>query len=521
MRIILLVVIVMFAACVEQSTRTEDSQSSREEASPTALIDVATAYPATTESPSVTVRREGNHHSRSLVDPLPTPTPNCPLGTTPPRGQASPSIEAEPMGAVWCFPLAPAPPTRVSGPNSWVDDFDTNQQMVRLDSGDMDYVIFDMVHNQYGKVKHFINANHWMVDLQGVNNQTPAGWTLMSGATMRPNRSFTFENGRLVVELDVAAAVPEYDDGNQLWPEVTWSTSPAIVNDAVENLYIYGHFKGHWASGCRINTGRYFTCALQYPHAPIPAEARNRCGAITDGNRLWEISHFQQCGTVHNYGIMPEKENRPWRQCRANQMDMFCRDRLRFEWSKAGLVTYVNGVKFFEDSGWPAAQQLPEQIVNGTTPLYVYFGQRGGMRTPHVLRVHWDRIAVNPRDADTHIQPPTQSPSYCPGQPQDTCPMIMTAAGGLATVSKSTVDILDFVYSPSDVTIEAGATVTWRNASGQGLSHSVTGVTGQFDSEIFSAGQQVAFTFDTPGVYRYSCIPHPTMQGSVTVVPKP
>src|SRR4029078_10332334 len=81
-------------------------------------------------------------HAAAFV--APTPLPGCALGNTTPAGQANPSAEYEPMGAIWCYPLtapsaAGVTPTRITGVNDWIDEFNINQQMVRFEDGDLDY----------------------------------------------------------------------------------------------------------------------------------------------------------------------------------------------------------------------------------------------------------------------------------------------------------------------------------------------------------------------------------------------
>ena len=36
-------------------------------------------------------------------------------------------------------------------------------------------------------------------------------------------------------------------------------------------------------------------------------------------------------------------------------------------------------------------------------------------------------------------------------------------------------------------------------------------------SGLIDPGHSFSFTFDTPGVFRYHCSPHPEMEGTVTV----
>ena len=79
------------------------------------------------------------------------------------------------------------------------------------------------------------------------------------------------------------------------------------------------------------------------------------------------------------------------------------------------------------------------------------------------------------------------------------------------------VAIVGRAYQPSQLTVGIGQTVTWQNGSlGQ---HTVTSVDGQFDSGVISTGSSFAMTFTKAGTFNYTCTIHPTMKGSVLVLP--
>jgi plastocyanin len=79
----------------------------------------------------------------------------------------------------------------------------------------------------------------------------------------------------------------------------------------------------------------------------------------------------------------------------------------------------------------------------------------------------------------------------------------------------NTVEIADFAFSPSTLTIVAGASVTWTNADA--VVHTATSGSGAFDSGDLDQGESFTFTFTTPGTYDYLCTPHPSMTGSIVV----
>jgi plastocyanin len=77
------------------------------------------------------------------------------------------------------------------------------------------------------------------------------------------------------------------------------------------------------------------------------------------------------------------------------------------------------------------------------------------------------------------------------------------------------VTISDFQFTPAQITVQQGDTVTWTNEGP--TSHSATSSDGSFDTGIFSAGGSRSATFDEAGTFAYICTPHPNMHGTVVV----
>ena len=76
-------------------------------------------------------------------------------------------------------------------------------------------------------------------------------------------------------------------------------------------------------------------------------------------------------------------------------------------------------------------------------------------------------------------------------------------------------EIVDFSFSPGELSIEVGSTVTWRN--GGEAPHTVTAEDGSFDSGMVAAGGSWSRTFESAGTFAYVCTFHPDMAGVVTV----
>jgi plastocyanin len=88
-------------------------------------------------------------------------------------------------------------------------------------------------------------------------------------------------------------------------------------------------------------------------------------------------------------------------------------------------------------------------------------------------------------------------------------------AGGARATSTSQVEIHEFHFTPSDLTVPVGTTVTWMNDDEE--THTITASGGLFASPGLEHAETFARRFDTPGTYGYFCALHPHMTGAVIV----
>jgi plastocyanin len=86
-----------------------------------------------------------------------------------------------------------------------------------------------------------------------------------------------------------------------------------------------------------------------------------------------------------------------------------------------------------------------------------------------------------------------------------------------AALADVRVRIDNFTFVPADLTIAPGTSVTWENADD--MVHSIVSTTGAFRSHALDTGDTFAFTFDSAGVFEYSCGLHPRMRGRIVVAP--
>lgn len=102
---------------------------------------------------------------------------------------------------------------------------------------------------------------------------------------------------------------------------------------------------------------------------------------------------------------------------------------------------------------------------------------------------------------------------------------LCVAAGACSSGTSPSPDsvqvvIQDFSYSPSNLSIKEGTTVTWVNHGS--LTHTVTGDTLQFDSGNIPSGGSYSLRFDHASAPSYHCTLHPPssypfFRGTITV----
>ncbi|KKQ34750.1 MAG: Blue (Type 1) copper domain protein [Candidatus Nomurabacteria bacterium GW2011_GWB1_37_5] len=83
--------------------------------------------------------------------------------------------------------------------------------------------------------------------------------------------------------------------------------------------------------------------------------------------------------------------------------------------------------------------------------------------------------------------------------------------------------ISNFAFSPANLVVKKGTTVTWINQDNVGHTVTVdisTGLLAQAgpDSSLFGQGQSYSYTLNEVGTYAYHCKPHPNMRASVSVI---
>jgi plastocyanin len=91
----------------------------------------------------------------------------------------------------------------------------------------------------------------------------------------------------------------------------------------------------------------------------------------------------------------------------------------------------------------------------------------------------------------------------------------VAAIGGTALAADHAVAISGFSFSPGDITVTVGDTVTWTNADS--TAHTATADDGSFDTGTLGGGASDTVTFATAGTFAYHCSIHAAMTGTVVV----
>ncbi|MGY3453619.1 cupredoxin domain-containing protein [Bradyrhizobium sp. USDA 4353] len=94
--------------------------------------------------------------------------------------------------------------------------------------------------------------------------------------------------------------------------------------------------------------------------------------------------------------------------------------------------------------------------------------------------------------------------------------LIAAAVLGAAPLHAETVKVTidNFTFTPADVKVKVGDTVTWTNHDD--IPHTVVSA-GKYRSKTLDTDDSFSFTFTSSGDYKYFCSLHPHMTGMVKV----
>ena len=90
----------------------------------------------------------------------------------------------------------------------------------------------------------------------------------------------------------------------------------------------------------------------------------------------------------------------------------------------------------------------------------------------------------------------------------------LLAATRPARAATHEVIIERFKYSPAELTVAVGDTITFTNLDG--APHTATAVDGSFDTGRLNRNRSGSITVDAAGEFPYICTFHPNMKGTIT-----
>lgn len=93
-----------------------------------------------------------------------------------------------------------------------------------------------------------------------------------------------------------------------------------------------------------------------------------------------------------------------------------------------------------------------------------------------------------------------------------------TPSSNSTTATTGHINITNMMFTPSQITVAKGGTVTWTN--NDSLTHTVvddlSNVGGPSSGDI-APGGTYSFTFTKTGSFQYHCSIHPSMRGTIVV----
>jgi plastocyanin len=101
-----------------------------------------------------------------------------------------------------------------------------------------------------------------------------------------------------------------------------------------------------------------------------------------------------------------------------------------------------------------------------------------------------------------------------PGKLAIAAAIFLFLGGAHAYAEDAAITIDNFTFSPAELTVKVGTTVTWKNHDD--IPHLVVSA-GKFRSKALDTDDSFSFTFTAAGDYKYFCSLHPHMTGMIKV----
>jgi plastocyanin len=92
---------------------------------------------------------------------------------------------------------------------------------------------------------------------------------------------------------------------------------------------------------------------------------------------------------------------------------------------------------------------------------------------------------------------------------------LLTLSAVVVAAADRAVAISGFSFSPREISVAVGDTVTWTNNDAQ--AHTASADDGTWDTSAIGNGASESITFATAGTFAYHCDIHPEMTGTIVV----
>lgn len=133
-----------------------------------------------------------------------------------------------------------------------------------------------------------------------------------------------------------------------------------------------------------------------------------------------------------------------------------------------------------------------------------------------VIGAYYAIVNKSLKGTSTNTLPETNNSASSSPTPTSASDASESNASETSSVENITVDIRNFSFNPSTLTVKKGTKVTWTNSDN--VAHTVTSDSGNLlNSATLSPGQSFSFIFTNPGSINYHCAIHPTMKGKIII----
>lgn len=137
------------------------------------------------------------------------------------------------------------------------------------------------------------------------------------------------------------------------------------------------------------------------------------------------------------------------------------------------------------------------------------FGNESNQGQGQVLRIVPGDTAVE----SPAVPKPTVHGTY--DVPKSNKTFVGTIAGAAKLSIVEPPQVLKWGFSPKTIRAKVGQKIVVTNTGR--ISHTMTSVTGAFDTGLIAQGRSAVVTLEKPGVYKFVCTPHPWMKGTLIV----